>query len=180
MNNRYLIVVEGPTDAQLIKQITDIPVVITRGSYVSRETINFLKEAEKTNLILLLLDPDTPGKTISNRLEKELKNYQKIPINKELCKTEKGIDVASCSKENLQKILNPYIDKYHHREHINFKEIFELNLSGPNSKERREFISAHYNLGKNLTAKAFIERLNILGIKSTELRELLNEKNGNY
>ncbi|MGI6644688.1 MAG: ribonuclease M5 [Bacilli bacterium] len=176
MNNRYLIVVEGPTDAQLIKQITDIPVVITKGSCVSRETTNFLKEAEKNNLILLLLDPDTPGKNIANRLENELKNYKKILVNKELCKTEKGVDIANCNREKLAVILEPYTSKYKHEVYINFQDIFELELSGPNSKERREIICAHYKLGKNLTTKKFIERLNILGIKSVDLKEILNEK----
>ena len=64
--DRYsaIIVVEGQTDKALIASFLDAEVVTVNGSAVSRETLEYLQEASETREIVVLTDPDSPGKRI--------------------------------------------------------------------------------------------------------------------
>ena len=59
-----LIVVEGKTDKDLIDSFLDCDIITTNGSDVSRETINFIKEAATKRKVIVLTDPDAPGSRI--------------------------------------------------------------------------------------------------------------------
>ena len=67
-----ILVVEGKTDKDLIDSFLNCDIVLTNGSEVSRGTIDYLKEASKTRPIIILTDPDTPGKRIRDILNHEI------------------------------------------------------------------------------------------------------------
>ena len=73
-----VIVVEGKSDVALLSSIIKSNFVTTNGSEVSRETINYLKILSKTYPIIILTDPDGPGRIIRSRLEQELNDVQHI------------------------------------------------------------------------------------------------------
>ena len=172
MNEKYLIVVEGPQDANLIRQIADIPVVITRGKYISRETILFLKEVNKTRKILILTDPDGPGKLIKEKLNHELNDTINIDIDNKRCRKKNKVGVAYCNKEYLEGLLGEYIEKEPQNSNkISVQDLLNLGLTGDGSKNLRNKIGSSLNLGTNLSTKAFIERLNILGIGVEDLNK---------
>ena len=52
-----IIVVEGTSDEALISSFMDADIVVTNGSDVPRETIEYLKEAKKKRDIVVLTDP---------------------------------------------------------------------------------------------------------------------------
>ena len=69
-----IIVVEGKSDVQFLESFIDARFVITNGSDVPRETIEYLKELSKNNKIIVLTDPDSPGKRIRDILNNEIPN----------------------------------------------------------------------------------------------------------
>lgn len=172
MNDKYLIVAEGPQDANLLRQITDIPVAITRGKYISRETILFLKEVNKTRKIIILTDPDGPGKYIKDKLNNELKDTIFVEVDNKKCRKKDKVGVAYCKKEYLEDLLHEYIVKETpDSQKITHQDLIDLGLTGKDSKNLRNRISSSLSIGTNLSAKAFLERVNILGIKLDELKK---------
>jgi ribonuclease M5 len=67
-----ILVVEGASDKAFISTFLEADFVITNGSEVSRETIEYLKEAKKTRDIVVLTDPDSPGKRIRDILDQNI------------------------------------------------------------------------------------------------------------
>jgi ribonuclease M5 len=70
-----LIVVEGKTDKDLIASFLDADVVTTNGSEVSRETIDFIKKAAELRTVVVLTDPDAPGKRIRDLLDEHIPGF---------------------------------------------------------------------------------------------------------
>ena len=57
-----ILVVEGATDVAFLSSFLDAEFVTTNGSDVPRETIEYLKEAVKRKNVVVLTDPDYPGR----------------------------------------------------------------------------------------------------------------------
>ena len=72
-NKMPIIVVEGKTDVQFLSTFLDVEFVITNGSSVPSSTIDYLKKSVKERKIIVLTDPDFPGKQIRDKLDKEEK-----------------------------------------------------------------------------------------------------------
>ena len=51
-----------------LKSFLDADIVITNGSEVSHETLEFIKEANKRQGVIILTDPDYPGLQIRNKI----------------------------------------------------------------------------------------------------------------
>ena len=78
-----LLVVEGATDVAFLQSFLDADFVITNGSEVSRETIDYLKAVKKSREIVVLTDPDFPGQRIRNILDQEIPGLLHAFIPKE-------------------------------------------------------------------------------------------------
>ena len=66
MKIKELIVVEGKTDLIFLKSFLEADIVITNGSEISQKTLDFIKEANKKQGVIILTDPDYPGLRIRN------------------------------------------------------------------------------------------------------------------
>ncbi|MGI6675333.1 MAG: toprim domain-containing protein [Bacilli bacterium] len=169
-----VIIVEGPTDAALVNTILHCIVEVTGGAYVSRETINYYKELSKLYPILVLTDPDQAGEKIALKIKKEIPKATIINLNKKDCIKKDDLGVANCSKETLLKTLNPYLvegDINHNK--LTMIDLIELNLSGENSNKLREYVCKTFNIGRKLTTKTFLKRLNALQITKRQIIEIL-------
>ena len=78
-----LIVVEGTTDVSLLTSFLDAEIVTTNGSDVPRETIDYILEASKRKDVIVLTDPDYPGKRIRDVLDRHIPNLKHAYIPKE-------------------------------------------------------------------------------------------------
>ncbi|MFA7076682.1 MAG: toprim domain-containing protein, partial [Candidatus Izemoplasmatales bacterium] len=84
MKYNQVIVVEGYHDEQKIKGIfPEIECIITNGSEISQETLNLIYKTSLIKEVVLFLDPDYPGKRITNRIIETNGNYKFAYINKE-------------------------------------------------------------------------------------------------
>ena len=96
-----VLVVEGAMDQVFLSEFLDCDFVQTNGSEVSRETIEYIKEASKTREIVILTDPDSPGNRIRSRIAEEVPSCKHAFVRKEHAIKGKKVGVAEASKEEV-------------------------------------------------------------------------------
>lgn len=174
-----IIVVEGKSDIDYLSSFIDATFYKVNGSAVSKEDIEFIKNAKKHHDIVVLTDPDYPGKKIRNYINDQIPGLKNAYVRKEFSIKKHKVGVAECDKEEILYALENFIvlDKKVNQETITMSDLFSLGLVGQNnSSELRKIVDEKYHLGHN-NAKSICKKLNLLGITKNELEELLNVKN---
>ena len=155
--NKDVIVVEGQSDVNKLRLLIDADFVITNGSEISRETIEYIKTLSLTRRIIILTDPDYPGMRIREIIS------QAVP-----------------SALHALKMVRSYKEK----EEKEFDEVkmYNLGLQGQSeSSFLREQVFKQYNLGYG-NAKTLCKRLNMIEVTYEEIKEFIdgikNKKKG--
>ncbi len=169
-----IIVVEGTSDEALLRSFLDCDVVTTNGSEVSRETIDFLKEAAKTRSIVVLTDPDSPGKRIRDLIAKEVPSVQHAFVRKEKSIKHHKVGVAESSRDEVLLALSHLVPASSPvRGDLTFSDLLELGLAGcPGSEEKRAEVEEKLSLGHG-NAKTFLKRANALNISKQSIKEAM-------
>lgn len=173
-DSNIVLVVEGRQDEQFIRSFLDVECIITNGSAVPRETIDYLKSIQDKKTIVVLTDPDYPGMKIRQEIAKFVDKFVNIYIDKKDATKKGKVGVAESSKEAVLEALKHYSTSLlREKGEIDLSTFVALKLSGtPDSKQRREFISKHFHLGYN-NAKSLMFKLNANKISKKELEEAL-------
>ena len=174
-----VIVVEGTSDVNKLQNLVDADFVITNGSVVSREIIDYLKELSLTRKIILLLDPDYPGMRIRSILQNEIPNALNAYVKRELSVKGKKLGVCECDKNEIIRALNEVyewdIKENQQDNKIETKDLFDLLLIGDSSStKRRSYLSNKLPLGK-VNGKTLLKRLNQLNISLESLKDIMKE-----
>lgn len=169
-----IIVVEGTSDEALLHSFLDVDVVTTNGSEVSRETIEFLKEASKTRSIVILTDPDSPGKRIRDLIAREVPSAQHAFVRKEKSIKHHKVGVAESSKDEVLLALSHLIPVANpNRGSLTGSDLVSLGLAGcPGADERRKAVEAKLHLGHG-NAKTFLKRANAINLSLEDLKEAM-------
>ena len=173
-DSNIVLVVEGRQDEQFIRSFLDVECIITNGSAVPRETIDYLKSIQDKKTIVVLTDPDYPGMKIRQEIAKFVDKFVNVYIDKKDAMKKGKVGVAESSKEVVLEALKHYSTSLlREKGEIDLSTFVALKLSGtPDSKQRREFISKHFYLGYN-NAKSLMFKLNANKISKKELEEAL-------
>ena len=168
-----IIVCEGKSDESLISSFLDCDIVTTNGSAISEEVLSYLEEASKTRDIVLLLDPDSPGKKIRDTIAARVPNVKHAFIPKEKAIKNHKVGVAESDKETiLESLKNLVPEKPSKPGTLTMADLFDLGLTGQaDSFERREKVGAALHIGTT-NAKTFLKRANAIGITKERLEEL--------
>lgn len=59
---KEIVVVEGKTDTALLKELFEVDTIETHGLALDQQTLELIQEASKSRGIIVLTDPDFPGK----------------------------------------------------------------------------------------------------------------------
>lgn len=176
--SRYpaLIVVEGKTDKDLIESFLDADIIITNGSEVSRETINFIKEAKAKRDVVVLTDPDSPGKRIRDILDENVPGLLHAFIPKEKAIKHHKVGVAESSKDVILDALNHLVPTNDEETPtLTYADLFDLGLvSQPDSSLKRERINHKLHLGYT-NGKSLLKRANALRLTRKDLEDALHE-----
>ncbi len=172
--SNIVLVVEGRQDEQFIRSFLDVECVITNGTAVPRETIDYLKSIQNKKTIVVLTDPDYPGMKIRQEIAKFVDKFVNVYIDKADAMKKGKVGVAESSKEVVLEALKHYSTSFlREKGEIDLSTFIALKLSGfPDSKRRREFISKHFHLGYN-NAKSLMFKLNANKISKKELEEAM-------
>lgn len=172
-----VIVVEGTSDKTLLESFVETEIVITNGSDVPRETIDYLKALSKTRAIVVLTDPDSPGKRIRDVLDKEIPNLLHAYVPKEKAIKGKKVGIAESDKATILEALNNLCPAPSNASKgtLTYEDLLELELVGSeDSSERRRIVGERLHIGFG-NGKTFLKRLNSLGISKDELRKVCQE-----
>ena len=99
-----IVVIEGKTDSQLLKELYDVDTIETHGLAIDQKTLDLIKEASKTRGVIVLTDPDYAGKRIRNIIEKNIPTAKHPYISNKKAVDSKGkIGIEAASKEDIIK-----------------------------------------------------------------------------
>ena len=171
--NRIL-VVEGKEDASYLSNYIDSEIVVVNGYELSESTISYLKDKP----VILLLDPDSAGIDIRNKLNCLLNDTVNVNINIDECTRGPKNGVAECKiEEVLSKLSEFCVKNPAKRQDFQSSDLYKLGLS--DDKELRKYVCERLNLG-NCNFKTLTKRLNTNNILLNELYEIIKEyQNGN-
>lgn len=178
-SRKYLYLVEGKTDAELLKRLQVEYIYITHGtSMVSRETYSYLDRADKVRTFVTLFDPDGPGKRIEEAILERYKDVIRISVKKSLAIKKRKVGIAKMALSDLKEALcDCLVHDLDCEETRSFSEedLLRLKLVGADSFKRREKLcrSLHLSIG---TKKSLLNSLNILAIQTKEVEAILNEQ----
>lgn len=172
---KEVIVVEGKNDTKRLKSFFDCETIETNGLGLNEETIAYIKTINEKRGVVLLLDPDSPGEKIRNKLNNEIPNLKNAFLLKQDARTNKKVGVEHANKEVILEALNHLITYKDYEKRINMNDLFELGLIGnENSKDKRLSLIKKLHIGK-CNGKTLLKRLNLLNLNKKEIEELLNE-----
>lgn len=174
MKIKELIVVEGKTDLTFLKSFIDADIVITNGSEISRETLEYIKEANKRQGVIILTDPDYPGCRIRNIISAYIGNCKHAFVEKQKAIKGRKVGIAETKKEDVIQALKNVVS-YNNKPKGKITEVqlYTLGLIGKNdSKNKRDAICKYYHLGW-CNAKTFLKRINMFEITIEDLKEVL-------
>ncbi len=171
-----VIVVEGKSDIQFLESFIDAILVSTNGSDVPRETIDYLLNLSHTKDIIVLTDPDSPGKRIRDILDANIPNLKHAYVEKSKSIKKHKVGVAESSKEHVLESLKHLIySKDMKLGDISMEQLYQIGLTGqPNSAELRQKVMQELHLGFG-NAKTMLKRINQLNITIEELEKTVRK-----
>ncbi len=175
---KEIIVVEGKSDISAVKRAVDAQVLSTSGLGINDKIIKLIKNASKNRGIIILTDPDYPGKKIRNILSSEIENCKHAFIPRDKANKNGNIGVENASPEEIREaIMNAKAEISENViEFTNSDMIFYELVGNENASKRRAAAGDILGIGY-CSAKQFLKRLNSFGITRDELEEAIKKIN---
>lgn len=171
-----IVVVEGKSDTNKIKNIFDVETIETNGSEISKETINLIKKASEKNKIYLFLDPDGPGEKIRKEIISHIDNTINIFITKnDMKKNSKKIGVAEANTSAIINAFENLISFDKNNSSISLQEYDSLNL---NSRKKRSFLCNQLKISE-CNNKTLFKRLNMMNYDYNKIYNIMKGYNEN-
>jgi ribonuclease M5 len=179
MSSRQIIVVEGKHDEQKIKSIfPNVECIVTNGSEISKETLSLITSLSKENEVILFLDPDSPGKKITEKILETKGSYKLAYINKKqaISKNKTKVGVEHASVEDIKNALSSIKDIVYEDNSITVEQLLKRKLINfPNSAAMRKHICEELYI-PYANGKTFLKYLNLLGISIERIDDLIHEQ----
>lgn len=183
------ILVEGKYDKIKLESILDANIITAGGFslFNNQEKMALLKRITEKNGLIILTDSDPAGFVLRNKLKGLLPKSEKIihiyiPTEKGKEKRKKEyskaglLGVEGIDAQTLRDLFSKYVvdNTQENKEKITKADLYEKGLSGGNnSAEKREKAAEALGLPKGMSANAFLEAINILGVTREQLNIVL-------
>ena len=187
------IICEGKYDKIKLESILDANIITTGGFSIfnNDEKMMLIKRIAEKNGLIILTDSDPAGFVLRNKIKGMLSPNDNIlhiyiPTEKGKEKRKKEyskaglLGVEGIDAEKLKELFSKYTVNDKNEEAEGKKDkvtkacLYELGLSGKDgSSEKREFVAEKFGLPKGMSANAFLEAINIVGIKKNDIASLL-------
>ena len=171
---KEIVVVEGKTDTALLKELFEVDTIETHGLALDDKTMALIKEASKKRGIIVLTDPDFPGKKIRDQIQKEIPECKHAFVAKKDAVGKKKLGIAEAKKEAVIAAIENVVTFDANKESITWKEFIDLDIIG--NKHRRFGVYDLFNLGYG-NVKTLFKRLNMVGISKEEILRRLADEN---
>ena len=163
-------VVEGISDKALLSRFFDTEIVTTNGKYVSRETKHYIVGLKNHHDIIIITDPDNPGKEIAKKILAAVPTAKQIELSKQKSIRKGKVGLAETDVDLLmQKILPLLSDKQTGVAPLSLNDLIGYERHDVNFRTK---IQNTYPVGK-VNNKTMIKRLAYLGISKEMVDELI-------
>lgn len=163
---KEIIVVEGKTDTALLKELFDVETIETHGLALDNKTLDLIKTASINRGIIVLTDPDFPGKKIRDQIQQIVPNCKHAFVSKKDATGKKKLGIAEAKKEAVIKALENVVNFDVNQQSITWKEFIDLDIIG--NKRKRLLVYDMFNLGYG-NVKTLFKRLNMVGITKDDI-----------
>lgn len=173
---RYLYVCEGVTDEDRLKKLGCLFVLPTGGKYVRGEILEFLKLAHEVRDIVLVLDPDGPGRQIQALVEKRVGKCLVVSVEKKKAIRKEKVGIAQMAMEDLKEKLRPFVlhdIMVDENLSLDDEDFYRLGLVGDGSAARRKKLIERYHIPYS-SAKKVEDGLLILSVRRPDIEEVLS------
>lgn len=173
---KEIIVVEGKDDVSAVKAAVDAEIITTSGLGITDKKLEQIRKASERKGIIILTDPDFPGKKIRYWVSENLTNVKHAYISKKNALKNGNVGVENASPEviiealkNARAIVTDEVAEF------TKKDMFDYGLTGfPNSAERRQVLGELLNIG-HCSGKQFLKRLNSYGVTRKEFEDTIDK-----
>lgn len=171
---KEIIVVEGKSDISAVKRAVEAQVIATSGLGLNEGILKIIKKASKNKGIIILTDPDYPGKKIRYMLSAEIKNCKHAFIPRNKANKNGDIGVENASPEDIREALkNARAEISDNKEEFTNKDmIYYMLVGNENASKIRAAVGDELGIGY-CSAKQFLKRINSFGISRQELEEAI-------
>jgi ribonuclease M5 len=104
---KEVIVVEGKDDTTAIRKAVEADTIETNGSAISKECLERIQHAHEVRGVIVLTDPDYPGRRIRALIEQQIPNVKHafLPKKQTIAKNGKGLGIEHASPEDIRTAL---------------------------------------------------------------------------
>ena len=169
---KEIIVVEGKSDTALLKELFEVDTIETHGLALDKKTLELIKEANKTRGVIVLTDPDFPGKKIRDQIQTVVPNCKHAFVSRKDATGKKKLGIAEANKEAVVLALENMVSFDVDNQSITWHEFIDLDIIG--NKQRRLLVYDLFNLGYG-NVKTLFKRLNMVGISKEDVLKKLDE-----
>lgn len=168
---KEIVVVEGKTDTQVLKQLFDVETIETHGLGLDDKTLEYIKEVNETRGVIVLTDPDYPGTKIRNMIKEVVPNCKHAFVNRKDAIGEKKLGIAEARKEAIIQALENVVSFKENSESISWEEFIDLDIIGHKDKRMKIYETFHLGYGN---VKTLFKRLNMVGITKKDIENKVN------
>jgi ribonuclease M5 len=168
---KEIVVVEGKTDTQVLKQLFDVETIETHGLGLDDKTLEYIKEVNETRGVIVLTDPDYPGTKIRNMIKEVVPSCKHAFVNRKDAIGEKKLGIAEARKEAIIQALENVVSFKENSESISWEEFIDLDIIGHKDKRMKIYETFHLGYGN---VKTLFKRLNMVGITKKDIENKVN------
>lgn len=177
MKVKEIIVVEGKSDTNKIKQAVQADTIETNGSALSKETLALIKHAHEKRGVIIFTDPDFPGNKIRQTIEREIPGCKHafLPKKEALAKSEsKSVGIEHASVAAIRHALAHIQETAEEiKTNIDRKDLIAHGLIGTSDAKRlREELGIELHIGYT-NGKQLLQRLQMFQISKEELNQAM-------
>jgi ribonuclease M5 len=173
---KEIIVVEGKDDVSAVKAAVDAEIITTSGLGITDKKLEQIRNASEKRGIIVLTDPDFPGKKIRYWVSENLTNVKHAYISKKNALKNGNVGVENASPkviiealENARAVVTDELAEF------TKKDMVDYTLTGfPNSAEKRQVLGELLNIG-HCSGKQFLKRLNNYGVTRKEFEDAIDK-----
>ena len=176
---------EGFHDKQAVLRAVEADVWVLGGDRVARHLLAELLRASGKRGVVVLTDPDGPGERIRRRVTTAVPGCKHAFIPKEKAKGKGAVGVEHAAPEDILDALlharsttDPAASSAARQEGFAIADLMAHQLVGhPEAAKRREALGTQLGIGY-ANAKAFVWKLNALGVTRQEFAHALKQLDG--
>lgn len=170
MKINEVIIVEGKTDTQLLQSFLEVDTIETGGSAINNKTLEYIKTVSETRDIIIMTDPDFPGKQIRDKISALVPNCKHAFVDKKKAIKNNKVGIAETSKIDILEALENVVTFNENSNSISWSEFLTLGIIG--NKQKRLQVYEHFHLGYG-NVKTLYKRLNLAGVSYKKIMEVL-------